>query len=181
MLFSSLSVVAISTTAFAAETNPTEESVSEDASLFKGMEGSLRALADYYYTDSNGRITLDYNNPDLKGKLGFNTLQINYLKSMIEESTSSDITVRGQVGFHLKFGPYIKGLGATGAAAFAAGYLTAYLSELAATGPLGVAAVAALDAMVAYVVFNAINDGLNSVNLMTNIPGLSWTMNVNIP
>lgn len=156
---------------------------SNETTLFVGKESALEQLSAYYQINSEGQVTLDVSKPDLRTKLGFTTAELNYLSDLISgaEEQDSQKQIRGNVGFYLKFGPQIRGMGATGAAAFAAGYLTFYFSQLAASGPWGAGAVAALDAMIAYTVYNAINNNLKSANLIINIPGISWTKTVSIP
>ncbi|WP_442248742.1 hypothetical protein, partial [Staphylococcus aureus] len=66
--------------------------------------------------------------------------------SFEENEKKGDMQAYGFVGLHLKLGPKVRSMNAIVAGGFAAGYIGWYTSKIAAAGPWGAGAAAAITA-----------------------------------
>ena len=156
------------------------------------------SLSDYFKKDTLGNViftaslnelmALGISEHDAKVMLSFTPNELKKFgnsidSSLLVEENINDLgyLTRGFVGLKLNLGPKIRSMNGIAAGAFAGGFVGWHLKEMAAAGPWGAGAAAAITASVAGTVGYAVTNGLRFVNVGINIPGVKWIKNVNIP
>ncbi|KAA6450865.1 hypothetical protein [Bacillus swezeyi] len=142
-------------------------------------------LSNYFELDKDGNIHFTADKETLM-EMGISEHDSKLMTSMKPEEFSfeenkDEIQAYGFVGLHLKLGPKVRAMSAVAAGAFAAGYVGWYVKQIAAAGPWGAGAAAAITASTAGIVGWAVNKGLKKVNVGVNIPFVSLSYTVNIP
>ena len=187
-----------SSTVFAAK-------VDKPVSKHLAKQNQLSSELSHYFTkDDKGDIhftatksdliSLGISEKDAKIMLSFTSDELNVFAGQLDSSLHiSDPNVEantyeppsaqlfGFVGLYLKLGPKIRSMAAIPAGAFAAGFVGWHLKELAAAGPWGASAAAAISASVGGVIAWAVKKHLKTIPVGQNIPGVSWSRNVYIP
>ena len=157
----------------------------DDINVDKNQIQMAEKLSDYFEKDVNGNVIFTADKETLM-EMGISESDAELITSI----SSSDLTfnenegeqqLQGFVGLHLKLGPKVRKMNAVVAGAFAGGYVGWHVKQIAAAGPWGMGAAAAITASTAGVVGWAVNQGLRQVNVGVNIPFASLSFTVNIP
>lgn len=195
--FTVLSIVAIAfsfsipMTGFASEASYSENENSvdwkyaTDISVDKEQIEMAEKLSNYFVVDEEGNTNFTADKETLM-EMGISKSDAEIMTSISSDEltfdeTQEDQQLQGFVGLHLKLGPKVRAMTAVVAGAFAAGYIGWHVKKIAAAGPWGAGAAAAITASAAGIVGWAVNKGLTQVDVGVNVPSVSLSFNVNIP
>lgn len=145
----------------------------------KTTEDALK-LQKYFGYDKNGNVVLNATKEQLIADLNITESQALDLLS-ISESGVRTTEYRGFVGVYVHLGPKVRAMNGWAAGAFAGGYVGWYAKQLAAAGPWGAGAAALITASAAATVKWAVENGVRTVPIGSQIPGFSLSYNVNVP
>lgn len=98
----------------------------------------------------------------------------------IEQEEMMYLDGGGFVGLHINFSQKVRNMSGVLAGAYVAGVVGFHLKGLAAAGPWGAGAAAAITAATAGTVGYAVSKGLKKVSVGVNIPFVSWSKTVTI-
>ena len=159
----------------------------EDTSYLYDEAKLADELSNYFERDKNGNVSFTADKETLM-KLGFSENDSELMTSMnlddsnvITHENEVSIQRSGYVSIRLNFGPKIRAMSGVAAGAFAGGFVAFYLKELALMGPVGAGAAAAITAVVAYKVSNAVENGLTYLTIGVVTKNLNWSKTINIP
>ncbi|MGG3572368.1 hypothetical protein ABES25_01125 [Bacillus gobiensis] len=142
-------------------------------------------LSNYFEQDADGSVRFTADKETLM-EMGISESDIELMTSTGPEEFSfdenkSEMQTYGFVGLHLELGPKVRAMNAVVAGAFAGGYIGWYTKQIAAAGPWGAGAAAAITASTAGVVGWAVNRSLQKVDVGVNISYVSLSYTVKIP
>lgn len=157
----------------------------DDIKVDKNQIQMAEKLSDYFEKDTDGNVIFTADKETLM-EMGISESDAELMTSISSgeltfNENEGEQQLQGFVGLHLKLGPKVRKMNAVVAGAFAAGYVGWHVKQIAAAGPWGMGAAAAITASTAGVVGWAVNKGLTQVNVGVNIPFVSYSFNVNIP
>ena len=155
-----------------------------DIKVDKNQIQMAEKLSNYFEEDADGNINFTADKETLM-QMGISESDAELMTSISSDDeltiAEGDQQLQGFVGLHLKLGPKVRAMSAVVAGAFAAGYVGWYVKKIAATGPWGAGAAAAITAATAGVVGYAVKKGLKKVDVGVNIPFVSLSFTVSIP
>lgn len=137
----------------------------------KIIEDALK-LQKYFGYDKNGNVVLNATKEQSIVDLDITESQALDLLG-ISESGVMTTEYRGFVGVYVHLGPKVRAINGWAAGAFAGGYVGWYTKQLAAAGPWGAGAAATVKW--------AVENGVRTVPIGSQIPGFSLSYNVNVP
>lgn len=144
-------------------------------------------LSNYFELDKDGNIhfTADKETLMEMGISEHDSLLMTSMKSeefsFEENEKKGDMQTLGFVGLHLKLGPKVRSMNAIVAGGFAAGYIGWYTSRIAAAGPWGAGAAAAITAGTSGAVAWAVKNKYKKVDVGVNIMFVNLAYTVKIP
>lgn len=167
----------------ASQSNNEKPPVSED----KEQLALAEKLSNYFELDEDGNTHFTADKETLM-EMGISEHDSQLLISMKSEKFSfeenekkGDIQTLGFVGLHIKLGPNIRSMNAIVAGAVAGGYIGWYTKQIAAAGPWGAGAAAAITASAAGAVGWAVKNKLKKVDVGVNIMFVNLAYTVKIP
>ncbi|MFU2206911.1 hypothetical protein [Streptococcus pluranimalium] len=137
-------------------------------------------LQKYFEFDENRNVVLNATKEQLMNDLNITETQALDLLSLSEPGVST-IHYRGFVGVYVHLGPKVRAMNGWAAAAFAGGYVGWYTKQLAAAGPWGAGAATLITASAAAAVKWAVENGIRTVPIGSQIRGYSLSYNVYVP
>lgn len=156
-----------------------------DVTVDKNQVQMAEKLSTYFEENTDGTVDFTADKETLMD-IGISENDAELMASINSDDLSfneekQEQQIQGFVGLHLKLGPKVRAMNAIVAGAFAAGYVGWHVKKIAAAGPWGAGAAAAITASTAGVVGWAVKNKLKKVNVGVNIARVSLSYTVRIP